>query len=153
MSNIPICSKEDRDILFHSQEGMSNDENSTLHGPYSPLLNGSVDSLTKSRVYGGRSVSAESNVMLARREPRKMDVPSKTLQASQKMNRPRVCCCSPSGSRPRKKIRRRKRGRKNFSDRLVAPTITSLAKCGALDHLKKSKARLRPLSEQAVYFP
>lgn len=142
--------------MFQSQEeGMSNDENSTLNSgaPFSPVVNGSVNSLTKSRAYRSRPVSAESNAMIARREPRKTDFPQKALQASQKINRPPLCSCSPSGGKLRRKVRRRKKGRRNFSDRLVGPTITSLAKCGALDHVKKSKSpRRRPLSEQAVCF-
>ena len=140
--------------MFHSQdESMSNDENSTLRGgaPNSPLGKGSVDLLTKSRVYGGRPVSAESNAMLARSEPRNKHFLQKTLRASKEVHRSPLCCSSPGESKPRKTIRRRRKGWKTFSDRLVSPTITSLAKCGALDHMRKWKrSRLRPLSEQAV---
>lgn len=140
--------------MFHSQEeSTSNDENSTLQGgaPFSPVDNGSIASLSKPRLYGGRP--AESNALLTRRESRKVDVPQKLLQASQKVNRhPDGGCCSPGGGKPRKKTRRRKK-RRNFSDRLLAPTITSLAKCGALDHKPKSRRpRAKPLSEQAVCF-
>ncbi|KAG0620707.1 hypothetical protein M758_4G237100 [Ceratodon purpureus] len=151
VNNIISISKEDSDIVFNSQEeGMSNNENSTLRGgaSYSPRVNNRPESPTKSRVYGRRPASAESNAMLARRERRKMDVPPNTLQASQKVNRSPVCCSPMCGNRPRKKTRRRKR-RKSFSDRLIGPTITSLAKIGALDCMHKSKTRIRPLSEQA----
>lgn len=152
VSNIISLSKEDSDIVFHSQdESMSNDENSTLHGgsPFSPVGNSSLVSLAEPRIHGGRP--GESNDLMTRREARKMDMPQKLLQASQKVNRlPGVDCCSQVGGKPRKKIRRRRK-RRNFSDRLLAPTITSLAKCGALDHKQKPRRpRSKPLSEQAI---
>ena len=157
-----ICSK-DSDIVFHSQEEhMSFDENSALRGgaPYCPEMHGSdvVDSVSKPRDYGSRpSVTAEAGALLARREHRSnMDPPS---MASQKVNRDRGCHmpqsrpCDDSHKPIARKKRRRKRGRKKVSDRLIAPTITSLAKTGALDYKEKPRSHLnRPLSEPAVRF-
>lgn len=140
---------------------MSYDENSTLRGgaPFSPVMHGSdvVDSVPKLREYAGQpDVTAEAGALMARREHRSsMDPP---LMASQKVNRDQGCPKHPYRpadheiQKPRRKSRR-KRGRKKVSDRLIAPTITSLAKTGALDYKEKPRSpRPKPLSEPAVHF-
>jgi len=154
----PICSKEDSDIVFHSQEQpMSDHENSTVHcgAPYSPVMHGSdvVDSVPKPRDYksrpGSRPVTAETSALLARREHRSHT--DSVLMASQKINRNQGNGHHHCDEMKPKRKTRRKKGRKKVSERLIAPTITSMAKTGALDREKPRTPHLnRPLSEAAV---
>jgi hypothetical protein len=160
VSNIISISKEDSDIIFHSQEQpMSNSENSTVHGgaPYSPVMHGSdvVDSVPRPLDYDSqpesRPVTAETSALLARREHRShTDSP---LMASQKVNRNQGHSRHYFDEMKPKRKTRRKKGRKKVSERLIAPTITSMAKTGALDRERPRTPRLnRPLSEPAVRF-
>ncbi|XP_073388537.1 uncharacterized protein [Physcomitrium patens] len=165
VSNIISISKEEGDILFQSQgdSHISNDENSAVHSdaPYSSETHGSnvVDSLPKAQDFGGKPVKAETSALLARREHRSIDRP---FMASQKTNRDHGSYqrCIPrdvEGIKARKETRRKKH-RKKISERLLAPTITSLAKCGV--PVRECRPRIchpRPPSEmmgaqqQAVY--
>ncbi|KAG0591885.1 hypothetical protein KC19_1G209400 [Ceratodon purpureus] len=165
VNNIISISKENSDIVFNSHEEHISyeDQNSTLRGgaPFSPVMQGSdvVDSVPKPREYRGRSpVAAEASALLARREHRSnMDPP---LMASQKVSRDQHCHlhlsrpCDECHKPILRKKKRRKRGRKKVSDRLLAPTVTSLAKIGRFEYNEKPRSpRPRPLSEaaKAVY--
>lgn len=120
--------------------------------PYSPAMQGSDAPQPRSES------RAESSALVARRERRSPTNPP--LTASQKVNRQppearRYCDhnMTPPWPKPKQKIRR-KRGRKKVSDRLIAPTITSMAKSGALERDAPRTPRLnRPLSEPAVRLP
>lgn len=140
-------------MLHSEEESISNDENSSLRGgaSFSPAGNGSIVSLPKPRIYGNRP--GESNALLTNVASQKVDASQKVLQASQKENKLAAgCCCTPCSCKPRKKTRRCKE-RSSFSDRLLSPTFTSLAKTGALDRKKKKRRpRIKRLSEQAVCF-
>lgn len=137
---------------------MSDCENSAVHGgaPYSPETHGSdvVDSAPKPQDSdsqpGSRPVTAETSALLARREHRYHTNPP--FMASQKVNRNQGHSRHYLDEMKPKRKTRRKKGWKKVSDRLIAPTITSMAKTGALDRERPRTRLNRPLSEPAVRF-
>lgn len=131
---INFCSKEDKDIVFCSKDECGSYEDNwpahtTKDGCHMAPDNNDSDYENRSAKSCGCKV-------------RPGDYP---LAASQNANK--YSCKGPISP---KKARQKTGQRRKVSNRLVAPTITSLAKSGGLEKDKPKSCGARPVSERAV---